>query len=42
MDTGYGFYLMMGLAPQEMDMAVWLIVKGFNPAAIAALSAKTE
>jgi hypothetical protein len=26
---------------QEMVMAVWLIVKGFNPAAIAALSAKT-
>ena len=27
---------------QEMVMAVWLIVKGFNPSAIAALSAKTE
>jgi len=25
---------------QEMVMAVWLIVKGFNPSAIAALSAK--
>jgi hypothetical protein len=25
-----------------MVMAVWLIVKGFNPSAIAALSAKTE
>ena len=42
MDTGYGFYLQMVLAPQEMVMAVWLIVKGFNPSPIAALSAKTE
>jgi hypothetical protein len=42
MDTGYGFYLQMVLAPQEMVMAVWLIVKGFNPSAIAALFAKTE
>ena len=43
MDTGgYGFYLEMVLASQEMVMAVWLIVKGFNPSAVAALSAKTE
>jgi hypothetical protein len=41
-DTGYGFYLEMVLASQEMVMAVWLIVKGFNPSAVAALSAKTE
>jgi hypothetical protein len=39
-DTGYGFYLEMVLAPQEMVMAVWLIVKGFNLSAIAALFAK--
>ena len=42
MDSGIGFYLEMVLAPQEIVMAVWLIVKGFNPSAIAALSAKTE
>jgi hypothetical protein len=27
---------------QEMVMAVWMIVKGFNPSAIASLSAKTS
>jgi Domain of unknown function (DUF4386) len=42
MDTGYEFYLEMVMAPQEMVMAVWLIVKGFNPSAIASLFAKTE
>jgi hypothetical protein len=42
LDTGIGFYLEMVTAPQEMVMAVWLIVKGFNPSAIAALSAKDE
>ncbi len=42
MDASYGFYLEMVLAPQEMIMAVWLIVKGFNPSAIAALFAKKE
>jgi len=41
-ETGYEFYLEMVLAPQEIVMAVWLIVKGFNPSAIAALFAKTE
>ncbi len=42
MDTGIGFYLEMVMLPQELAMAVWLIVKGFNPKAIAALSVKTD
>jgi len=42
MDPGIGFYLEMVMAPQEIVMAVWLIVKGFNPSAIAALSAKRD
>ncbi len=42
MDPGIGFYLEMVMAPQEIVMAVWLIVKGFNPSAIAVLSEKTE
>ncbi len=42
MDSGIGFYLEMVLAPQEIVMAVWLIVKGFNRSAIVALFAKTK
>jgi hypothetical protein len=42
MDPGIGFYLEMVIAPQEITMAVWLIVKGFNPSAITALSAQTD
>jgi hypothetical protein len=34
--------LMFPLAVQEMVFALWLIVKGFNPSAIASLSAKTD
>jgi hypothetical protein len=42
LDTGIGLYLEMVMFPQELVMAVWLIVKGFNPKAIATLSGKTE
>jgi hypothetical protein len=41
MDTGIGIYLEMVMFPQELIMAVWLIVKGFNLSGMTALSAKT-
>jgi len=41
LDSGIGF-LMIPLAIQEMAFAVWLIVKGFNLSAVAALSAKKD
>jgi hypothetical protein len=41
-DTGYELYLQMVLGPQELIMVVWLIVKGFNRSAVAALSTKRE
>ncbi len=37
LDTGYGFYLQMVLAPQEIVMGIWLIIKGFNQAALKEL-----
>lgn len=40
MDTGFGFYLQMLLAVQEMVMALWLIIKGFNSDAVKKLLAK--
>lgn len=36
-DTELGFYLQMVLAPQEIMMALWLIIKGFNKASIKKL-----
>jgi hypothetical protein len=40
MDNGIGFYLQMVLAPQELVMGLWLIIKGFNPSAVISLQAK--
>ena len=37
-----GMYLEIPLAIQELVMGLWLIIKGFSPSAIAALTAKTE
>ncbi len=37
LDAGYGFWLQMVLAPQELVMGAWLIIKGFSPAAIKEL-----
>jgi hypothetical protein len=30
LDNGIGFYLQMVLAPQEIVMGLWLVIKGFN------------
>lgn len=37
LDNGIGFYLQMILAPQEIVMALWLIIKGFNQNAVKEL-----
>ena len=38
-EIGIGTYLEMPLAIQEMVMALWLIIKGFNPSALRSASA---
>jgi len=38
LDTGYGFYLQMVLAPQELVMGAWLVIKGFNLDAVGKLN----
>jgi len=37
MDNGIGFYLQMVLAPQELVMGAWLVIKGFNLDAVRKL-----
>jgi hypothetical protein len=34
LDTGYGFWLQMVLAPQEIVMGLWLVIAGFNKDAV--------
>jgi len=38
MDKGIGFYLQMVLAPQELLMGAWLVIKGFNQDAVRKLN----
>ncbi|MBU1019701.1 MAG: DUF4386 domain-containing protein [Firmicutes bacterium] len=40
LDNGIGFYLQMPLAVQEMVMALWLIIKGFDALAVQRLERK--
>jgi hypothetical protein len=37
MDNGIGFYLEMVMFPQEIVMAAWLVIKGFNQDAVKKL-----
>ena len=37
LDNGIGFYLQMVLAPQELVMGAWLVIKGFNLDAVRKL-----
>jgi len=37
LDNGIGFYLQMVLAPQELVMGLWLIIKGFDQEAVKEL-----
>lgn len=37
LDNGIGFYLQMVLAPQEIVMGLWLVLKGFNQTAVKEL-----
>lgn len=37
LDTGYGFWLQMVLAPQELVMGAWLVIAGFNQDAVKKL-----
>jgi len=41
-DSGIGFYLQMILAPQEVVMALWLMIKGFNPSSLELLVRKAH
>ncbi len=38
----FAILLMIPIPLQELTMSIWLIVKGFNPSAIASVSAKTD
>jgi hypothetical protein len=39
-DNPNGFYLQMVLAPQEIVMGLWLLIKGFSPSAITPAPAR--
>ncbi len=38
LDNGFGFYLQMVLAPQELVMGLWLLIAGFNKDAVKELN----